>query len=140
MESSAVLGHVLELSGEPERRRYLAAQLPSLDAEAFLRFLKAEAERYWGIDPLLSLAVAEALSMAADLAGQPRHAALGLMAQGDALRLLGRHQPARATLDEAGQAFLALGDEVGWARTRIGWLFSSHYVGQGAATPDVRSG
>ncbi len=133
MESGAVLGHVLELREEPERRRYLAAQLPGLDVEAFLRFLKAEAERYWGIDPLVSLTVAETLSMAAALAGQPRHAALGLMAQGDALRLLGRHQAARAYLDDAGRAFQALGDEVGWARTRIGWLFSSHYVGEGAA-------
>lgn len=132
MEFSAVLGQALELREEPERRRYLADQLPDLDAEGFLRFLKAEAERYWGIDPLVSLAVAETLSTAADLAGEPRHAALGLMAQGDALRLLGRHQEARTTLDEAGGAFLALGDEVGWARTRIGWLFSSHYVGEGA--------
>ena len=69
MESGAVLGHVLELREEPERRRYLAAQLPGLDVEAFLRFLKAEAERYWGIDPLVSLTVAETLSMAAALAG-----------------------------------------------------------------------
>lgn len=137
MEFSAVLEQALDAATQADRQRGLAFSLPGLDADAFLRFLKAEAERYWGLDPLLSLRVAETLIDAAALAEQLRHAALGLMAKGDALRLLGQHGEARVWLDEAGVAFLALGDEVGWARTRIGWLYSSHYVGEGAAALTV---
>lgn len=54
------------------------------------------------------------------------------MAKGDALRFLGQYPTSLAFLDRAGQAFLDLGDEVGWARTRIGWVVSAHRLGRGA--------
>src|SRR5713226_8626928 len=42
------------------------------------------------------------------------------MARGDALRRMDRDQEALPFLDAAGAEFLAFGDEVSWARTRIG--------------------
>src|SRR5205085_2844114 len=80
-----------------------------------------------------SLRLAEALIFAAERARRPGHRAMGLMARGDAVRALGRFAEAVACLDEAGAAFLALGDEVGWARTRLGWLVATYYTGQGSA-------
>ena len=50
--------------------------------------------------------------------------ALGLMARGDALRRLDRDQDAVPFFDAAGEEFLAMQDEVGWARTRIGRISS----------------
>ncbi|HEV2581991.1 MAG TPA: CHAT domain-containing protein, partial [Ktedonobacteraceae bacterium] len=44
----------------------------------------------------------------------------GLMTRGDALRRMDRDQAALPFLDAAGLEFLAIGDEVSWARTRIG--------------------
>ena len=58
-------------------------------------------------------------------AGMLRQTALGLMASGDALKLLGRTQEAWQALDEAGEMYRAAGDEIGWGRTRIGRLYLS---------------
>src|SRR5581483_10941903 len=55
-----------------------------------------------------------------DLTGSRYAHALGLMTRGDALRRLGRNAEAIKFLDAAGKEFLSVGDEVGWARTRIG--------------------
>src|SRR5262249_29822841 len=46
--------------------------------------------------------------------------ALGMMARGDALKLLGRTEEAWDTLGTAGELFQQCGDHIGWARTRIG--------------------
>lgn len=52
-----------------------------------------------------------------------RMKALGMMAQGDTLWLKGEVQTGWDMLGEAGDLFLMIDDEVGWARTRIGRLF-----------------
>jgi CHAT domain-containing protein len=54
--------------------------------------------------------------------------ALGEMALGDALRLQMRYHEGCNLLDQAAERFLRLGDEVGWARTRIGWLGNVHHL------------
>jgi CHAT domain-containing protein len=53
------------------------------------------------------------------------------MAKGDALRFLGQYEDAADHLERAGQAFLALRDEVGWARSRIGWVVVLQLLGRG---------
>jgi len=129
-----VLSLLGTLDDATERRDVLARLLVLLDpaaAERFLAALKSEAERHLSIDLTVSLRLAEALITGAQLARRADHRALGLMAKGDALRVLGRYQESRAWLDEAAAAFLALGDEVDWARTRIGWLESSLFLGHG---------
>ncbi|HET8628179.1 MAG TPA: CHAT domain-containing tetratricopeptide repeat protein [Thermomicrobiales bacterium] len=127
-----IVPRLLALPDDPARRRFAERCLDVLPTEDFLRFLKDEAERYQHIDARDSLRVAGLLILAADLAGRPDHRALGLMARGDALRFLGQFEEAATLLDAAGDAFLALGDEVGWARTRTGWLLALHYLGRGA--------
>lgn len=52
--------------------------------------------------------------------------ALGEMALGDALRLQRRLDEGYQLLDQAAARFERIGDEVGWARTRIGWLGHIH--------------
>jgi CHAT domain-containing protein len=56
---------------------------------------------------------------------------MGLMARADALRILGRYPDSLPDFEAAAQAFLALDDEVGWARTRIGWVHAMHMLGRG---------
>lgn len=47
---------------------------------------------------------------------------LGEIALGDAIRLQGDYGTGLQILDRAADRFERIGDEVGWARTRIGWL------------------
>lgn len=84
--------------------------------------IKAEADRYWMINPNRSLELAEQIIEIGQARGEPQHTALGTLARGDALKLLGRAAEAWQALSEAGSLFRAIDDEVGWARTRIGRL------------------
>jgi len=99
--------------------------LPDEVAKVVVERLKHEADRYWSIDENYSLKYANrivAIGQARDDMGQT---ALGLMARGDALKLLGNMQEAWDTLDQAGNLFQSIGDDFGWARTRIGRLYLS---------------
>jgi CHAT domain-containing protein len=125
--------HLAANEDETARRELLLARLQDFDHETLLTTLKDESERYRTSDIGGSLRLAEALIFAAERAGYPAHRAMGLMARGDALRARGHFAQAVAGLDEAGEAFLALGDEVGWARTRIGWILAAYELGQGEA-------
>jgi CHAT domain-containing protein len=113
------------------RRPLLSRSLATLGSDAVVNALKAESERSWSVDPHASLRLAEAIIAAGETVGRPDHVSLGLMAKGDALRYLGRYPEAVALLDQAGQAFLEAGDEVGWARTRIGWVIAAQLLGRG---------
>ncbi|MEP7290391.1 MAG: CHAT domain-containing protein, partial [Chloroflexota bacterium] len=84
--------------------------------------LKAEADRHWRIDPNISLRCADAIVTLGEGSHNARITALGLMARGDALKLLDQSQAAWQTLDDAGELFQSSGDPVGWARTRVGKL------------------
>jgi CHAT domain-containing protein len=92
-------------------------------ANAVVERLKQEADRYWYINPYRSLELADRIVSIGQYREDDRQIALGLMARGDALRFLGRMQDAWQTLTHAGTIFEAAGDEVGWARTRIGYLY-----------------
>jgi CHAT domain-containing protein len=94
-------------------------------AEQTVGLLKQEADRYIGIDPHRSLEFADRIIAIGQARGDTRQWALGLMTRGDALRFFGKTSEAWEALDLAGQLFRKAGDEVGWARTRIGRLYLS---------------
>lgn len=97
---------------------------PGVDTPAFLMALKDASKAMLTVEPSRAVILAEALLAAADAAGLPWFRALGRMARGDAYGAQGgRVADAVAELDAAAEAFKALGDEVAWARTRIGWIY-----------------
>ncbi len=130
---SDVTRQLLELDGQTAQRAYLKRCLHRFAADELLPFLKAESERYVNVDYHATMRLAESLVEAADHLGLPYYRALGRLALGEAFRVAGRYEEALITLEEAGNAFLAQGDEVGWARTRTNWLWASHYLGRGEA-------
>lgn len=114
---------LLLLKSEEMGRQMLATWLPTFDDEAvnlLVELIKREADHQWTRDSLISFMMAGHLLFIGDLVPSKYVHALGLMARGDALRRMDRDQDALALLDAAGREFLAIGDEVGWARTRIG--------------------
>ncbi len=132
MTPAEVVSELLLADDAERQRAVLRRALEAGAPEPLLCHLKAESERYWTADPHRSLRLAEALILGAELARQPRHLSLGLMAKADALRYLGCYPDSLELFEAAGRAFLEQGDEVGWARTRIGWVFSCQYLGRGA--------
>ncbi len=104
------------------------AALAAPDVDARLLALKEASERQRGINPLAALRLAEALVAGAEQAGRPSLVALGLMAKGDALRLVDDHAAAEAALDRAAALYRDLDDPVGWARTRIGWVAARRHT------------
>jgi CHAT domain-containing protein len=108
---------------EQEGQRLLYAHLPAFnddDIAWLVKSIKRESERQWNYDPQLSFVLAGHLLTIGELTRNQYYHALGLMARGDALRRMDRYQDALRFLNTAGEEFLAIGDEVGWARTRIG--------------------
>src|SRR5882724_9719164 len=108
---------------EEQGRHVLQMQLPifsdvALDRLVYL--LKKEADRCWITNAKLSFQLSGYLLTIGDLTHHKYYHALGLMARGDALRRMDQNQAALPFLDAAGEEFLELSDEVGWARTRIG--------------------
>lgn len=100
----------------------LSSPLPGITASVVVDLLKAEADRYWFIDPNHSLQLAERIIAIGHARHDVSQEALGLMAKGDSLRFLVRVTEAWDALERAGNLFQEAGDEVGWARTRIGLL------------------
>ena len=101
----------------------LQKQLPSLDGDAqqqLIESIKREADKRWTDEAHVGYQLAGHLLSIGDLTGSHYAHALGLMTRGDALRRLERNHEAIKYLDAAGKEFLSVGDEVGWARTRIG--------------------
>src|SRR5512145_3113698 len=122
MEIQGLVEQYLSDSVPPE---LLSTPLPDEAAAAVVERLKQEADRYWYIDYHRSLEFADRIVIIGEKRGDAHQTALGLMARGDALKLLDRAAEAWKTLDEAGRLFQTIGDEVGWARTRIGRVYLS---------------
>src|SRR6266487_1374031 len=116
---------VEQFLGDSISPQILSTPLPDDIAALVVERLKQEADRYWYIDYHRSLKLADRIVAIGELRGDMRQTALGLMARGDALKLLDRFAEAWETLDEAGRIFQTVGDEVGWARTRIGRVYLS---------------
>ncbi|HVB72192.1 MAG TPA: CHAT domain-containing tetratricopeptide repeat protein [Ktedonobacteraceae bacterium] len=101
----------------------LQKQLPSFDSNAqqqLIELIKREADSRWTNEAHLAYLLAGHLLSVGKLLDSRYAHALGLMARGDALRRMDRDREAIKLLDAAGEEFLSVGDEVGWARTRIG--------------------
>jgi CHAT domain-containing protein len=132
-------GWIEEFIGDTIPTWALFTPLPNELAARVIERLKQEADRYWYIDPRHSLEFADRIVTIGEQRCDARQTALGLMARGDALRFLGRMQDAWQTLNLAGHIFQTAGDEVGWARTRIGHLYLAiklNYVAEALADAD----
>lgn len=103
----------------------LLTPLPDTLAEEVVDQLKHEADRHWYIDVNRSLEYANRIILIGKARNDSNQMALGLMAKGDALKFLGQVREAWDMLTQAGDLFTAAGNEVGWARTRIGRLYLS---------------
>jgi tetratricopeptide (TPR) repeat protein len=119
MDAGATAEHFLGETVTPET---LLEPLPDAAATAIIERLKQEADRHWDINPRRSLEFANRIIAIGKARGDARQTALGIMARGDALKFLGETDEAWSMLEQAGEMFLEAGDEVGWARTRIGRL------------------
>src|SRR5215469_10786529 len=114
---------LLLLKNEEEGRRMLVTWLPTFDdaiIHTLVELIKREADHQWTRDSQISFLMSGHLLSIGELVSNKYVQALGLMARGDALRRMDRDQDALPFLDAAAGEFLAIGDEVGWARTRIG--------------------
>lgn len=118
-ELAAALLRVTEQEGRHLLRSYVAA-LDQSGLKLLVDLLKREADQQWRANPDTSFMLAGYLMAIGDWSGQKSYHALGLMARGDALRRMDRDEDALPFLDAAGEEYLSLNDEIGWARTRIG--------------------
>ena len=100
----------------------LSTTLPDDIAREVVDRLKQEADRHWTINPKRSLEYAKRIVAIGRARNDASQIALGSMARGDALKLLGNLQEAWDMLEQAGNMYESAGDEVGWAKTRIGRL------------------
>lgn len=90
------------------------------DVNQLVDELKQAVDHHWRIDPNISLELANIIIAVGFIRQETRHIALGMMARGDAIRMLGGVQEAWDNLRLAGKLYLSIADYVGWARTRIG--------------------
>src|SRR5579859_5315596 len=107
---------------EKEGRHVLQTHVPLLDTPTtslLVELIKREADRQWNKNPERSFLMAGNLLAIGDITRNKAYHALGLMARADALRRMDRNEEALPFFDAAGDEFLEVGDEVGWARTRI---------------------
>src|SRR5579859_3394699 len=113
----------LLLRDEKEGRQLLQIQIFTLDdpsIDLLVELIKREADRQWNNDGQVSYTLAGYLLTIGDLTFNKAYHALGLMARGDALRRMDRDKDALVFFDTSGEEYKEIGDEVGWARTRIG--------------------
>jgi len=114
---------VLLLKNEQEGRHMLQTHITALDEpsiDLLVELVKREADRQWNRDAHVSYILAGYVLLIGEVVRNKSYHALGLMARGDALRRMDRDEDALPFFDASGEEFLEVGDEVGWARTRIG--------------------
>ncbi|HYB01826.1 MAG TPA: CHAT domain-containing protein [Ktedonobacteraceae bacterium] len=108
---------------EKQGRELLQRHLRNIDdvsLDKLVKLMKREADRQWANEIGRSFLLAGYLMFIGDLIPSKYVHAMGLMARGEALRRMDRDHEAISFLDAAGSEFLDIGDEVSWARTRIG--------------------
>lgn len=93
---------------------------PAELVSAYVEQIKQEIDSHYGKDPRVSLELANRIIGIGWIRQDTGIIALGVMARGDSIRFLGGLQEAWETLRLAGKLFLSAGNQVGWARTRIG--------------------
>jgi len=102
--------------------------LPDAYSNELVDRLKSEADRYWNIDPNQSLVFASRIISIGKAREDINQIALGTMAKSDAHRKLGHTNEAWDLIEQAGDMFKRTGNEIGWARTRIGRLHLSLHL------------
>lgn len=110
-------------TGEHVSPQVLLTPLPDTLAAEIVDYLRQEAHRYLDIDADRSLEFADRIIAIGKVRNDADQTALGWMARGNALRLLGKMEEAWQTLEYAGNIFEAAGNKIGWAETRIGQLY-----------------
>ena len=100
------------------------------DIAALGTLIKDEALRQRDIHPFTAIKLADLLLFFGEYTQHRVSHALGFIAKGDALSVLGHEEAAMDCFDAAAEEFLRLGDEVNWARTRIGWIISCAWLGR----------
>lgn len=108
---------------EKQGQLLLHSHLPVYDDSSInllIELIKREADHQWARESGVSFVLAGHLLCISEVIQSKYVHAMGLMARGDALRRMDRDQEALPFLDAAGEEFLEISDEVGWARTRIG--------------------
>jgi CHAT domain-containing protein len=130
MDEQLFLRSLRSLSLE-EGKNYLQEHIEELsDNAAISALLEYEALDQLYTNPSVSLKFADLLIFWSACTGyKPAHA-LGLKAKGDVFRAIGLHQAALDCLDAAGEAFLQLGREGDWGRSRVSWILACAWLGQ----------
>ena len=118
-----VEGLAQAFTGDSISSRVLSTPLPDTVAAEIVNDLRQESHRYLDIDAERSIELADRIITIGKVRNDAEQIALGWMARGNALRLLGKMEEAWQTLEYAGNIFEAAGDQVGWAETRIGRLY-----------------
>ncbi len=122
MTPQQLVATLLEMD-EKQGQRLLQTYLPAFDDASInllVKLMKREADNQWAGESRMSFILAGHLLFIGETIKSKYAHALGLMTRGDALRRMDRYQEALPFFDAAGEEFLEIGDEVGWARTRIG--------------------
>src|SRR5258706_1865394 len=135
IDIDSMVGQILQ---QPASLAGLIAPLAKPDVAAIVEHLKAEADRHYWINANRSLELADLIVRIGQARGNQWQTALGTMTRADALRFLGQIEAAWQLFEAAGQLFQQIGDEVGWARTRIGRLLCCVELNRlGAALADA---
>jgi CHAT domain-containing protein len=92
--------------------------------------IRDEARHQENSSALVSLKLGELLIFFGEHVQQERLLACGLIAKGDALKLIGQHQAALECLDRAGEELLRLGEDLDWAHSRMSWMISATWLGR----------
>ena len=112
-------------------RAYIEQHIAELtDHAAIGQLIRDESLRQRDIHPLTSLKLAELLIFFAERTQHAPSHARGLASKGSALSAIGFEQAAMDNLDAAAEEHLRLGDEIGWAHTRIPWIVSCAWLGR----------
>src|SRR6266581_1192896 len=128
MDTDLLLQNLHDLSLE-EGKAYIQEHIDELSDNASVGNVLADEALRLLYTPFVSLKIAELLIFFGECVRHTISHALGLKAKGDALMMIGHHQAALDALDAAGEKFLSMGDEVNWARSRIGWIVSAAWLG-----------
>jgi len=100
----------------------LAVSLPDEFSARLVDRLKREADQSWYSNPQRSLQFAARIVDIGRHRDDPNQIALGLLAEGNALKFAVRPTEAWDALQRSGRMFQFAGNDVGWARTRISLL------------------
>ena len=101
----------------------LLTPLPDDVARKVVNLLMKEFDQYWYTNMNRSLTYAERIIAIGSARNDMSQIAFGTMRKADCLGSLGKMDESWNLYEQAGTMFQAAGDEVGWARTRVGRLY-----------------